>query len=55
MHDYIEANLMLKSIKVLYSMLLRNKVWCKKSESCNLFQMERKVAILCMCSSNSNI
>lgn len=30
------------------SMLLRNKIGCKKSESCNLFQVERKVQVIVM-------
>lgn len=29
-------------------MLLRDKIWCKKSESCNVFQMERKVQVIVM-------
>lgn len=48
MHYYTEASPVLKSINVLYSMLLRNKIWCKKSESCNLFQTERKVQVIVM-------
>lgn len=46
MHYYIEASPVLKSMEVLYSMLLRNKIGCKKSEGWNLFQMERKVQVI---------